>query len=300
MLSSGDMVTYRDLLKYGRHILAESDSHNAPVLLCAALGCGRADLYMKLDERTDSAVAKTYLAMIDRRRGNEPVQYIVGSWGFMSLEFYVNESVLIPRQDTEILTEHAIEAAKSLFQEELALNKLKILDLCTGTGCVAVSLAHFLKGATVVGVDISSDAVDVARRNAKANKVGDRVEFMICDVFDDESLNKLYLAVGNVDILCSNPPYVPTNLIKELMPDVKDYEPSLALDGGEDGLDFYRRFSEVVLWRFVSDGGLAAFEVGAGQAGPVMEIMKKKFPDSGLYSVKDTSGVDRVVCLTTT
>jgi len=254
-------------------------------------------MYLLLDSRPKPDIEKKYMEMVDRRSNNEPLQYIIGSWGFMSLDFVVNRGVLIPRQDTEAMVEHLIDVVNQKFGEKHRLGALKILDLCTGSGCVAVSLAHYLEKASVIGVDFSVAAASTAKRNAALNRVDGRVAIAECDIFSDAMLNKLADDIGAVDILCSNPPYIPTSQIKALMPEVRCHEPEIALDGGEDGLSFYRRFSDCVVPRFVRDGGFAAFEVGIGQAECVMRMFEAKLPMSRIYAVKDSSGIDRVVCV---
>jgi release factor glutamine methyltransferase len=261
---------------------------------------------MKIDGAADQIIINRYMEMLDRRVKNEPVQYIAGSWEFMSLEFLVSHETLIPRQDTEILVEHLIGAVKGSYRDKLKSSGLSVLDLCTGSGCIAVSLKHYLKDledvnnskdVRVTGVDISSGAIGIARKNAIKNGLGDSVRFIECDLFDRDALDRLFETTGAVDIICANPPYIPTSQLGGLMPDVRDYEPLAALDGGAGGLDFYKLFAEAVLPGFLAHSGFAAFEVGAGQAGQVIEIFEKKFPIANIYSVMDLAKIERVVCI---
>ena len=326
--------TYRDLLIYGRASL--SDPNEAPVLLGAALNISMAAMYARLDVEPCAAEVEKYLGMLERRKRYEPIQYILGSWGFMSLDFYVNRHTMIPRAETEVLVEHVISEVMRFGNDNPGVVRLgndnpgavcfgndnpdavclekespegvrfgngcpdargiKILDICTGTGCVAISLAHFLPGAQVTGIDISDGAIETAKRNAEKNGVGDRAEFVLCDVFCDDSIMRLFDATGAVDIICSNPPYIPSGDIGGLMPDIRCYEPLAALDGGENGLDFYRRFAQSVFPRFMSKEGFAVIEVGAGQADLVGEIMIRKMPECSIYFIKDIHQIDRAVC----
>jgi release factor glutamine methyltransferase len=196
----------------------------------------------------------------------------------MSLNFNVCRKVLIPRQDTEILVESVLEYAG---QKENA----SILDIGTGSGCVAISLAYYGKNTQVMGVDISKGALEVARINARNCGVEENTVFVQSNLFDNVPPKKF-------DIIVSNPPYIPIEVIETLDKQVKDFEPKIALDGGADGLDFYRRITQQSV-SFLESKGLLAFEVGFDQAQKVVEIMEVNFEN--IKVKKDLAGIERVV-----
>lgn len=205
--------------------------------------------------------------LVSRRKSGEPLQYILGKWEFMGLPFYTRPCALIPRQDTETLCEEA-----------LSIGGKTLLDLCCGTGCIGVSLAK-LGGFEVTFGDISPDCLALARENAALNGVAG--SFVLTDMFGNIS--------GSYDMICVNPPYIPTSELASLQAEVKR-EPALALDGGADGLDFYRRISRDYA-AHLNPGGALLMEVGAGQAADVAEM----FPKAEI--IKDICGIKRVVAV---
>ena len=205
--------------------------------------------------------------LISRRKSGEPLQYILGKWEFMGLPFYTRPCALIPRQDTETLCEEA-----------LSIGGKTLLDLCCGTGCIGVSLGK-LGGFEVTFADISPDCLALARENAALNGVAG--SFVLTDMFGNIS--------GSYDMICVNPPYIPTSELASLQAEVKR-EPVLALDGGADGLDFYRRISRDYA-AHLNPGGALLMEVGAGQAADVAEM----FPKAEI--IKDIRGIERVVAV---
>ena len=215
-----------------------------------------------------------YRELLGERSRHVPLQHLTGVQDFMGFSFYVNEDVLIPRQDTETLVEEVLKAVTP---------GMEVLDLCTGSGCIAVSLAKFVPGAKVQGVDISPEALKVSEENARRNGV--KVHFFLSDMFGQVE--------GKFDVIVSNPPYIPTGEIQGLMPEVKDFEPHLALDGKEDGLWFY--------WILAGEGkkylkpkGTLMVEIGCDQGKDVSRIFK----DNGycdIKVIKDLAGLDRVV-----
>jgi len=226
-------------------------------------------------EIPDDKYAK-FLDLKYKRMNGTPFQYILGEQYFMGLKFIVNKDVLIPRADTEILIYNILE----LFR---AKEGVKILDMCTGSGCIAVSLAKNLKNANVYGADISEKALNIAKKNAEINNVN--VEFYNSDLFNKIPNEKF-------DIIVSNPPYITTKDMKSLQREVMS-EPSLALDGGEDGLFFYRKISEDALL-YLNDNGVIVFEIGFNQGDTVKEILiRNNYRDIRL--IKDYSGNDRVL-----
>lgn len=223
---------------------------------------------------------KQYRLMIEKRSQRIPLQHITGSREFMGLEFYVNEHVLIPRQDTETLVELILKDYKG--------RKPVILDMCTGSGCIAISLSKIGGFDGVTAVDLSKEALKVAKRNADVLLGPGRITLIESDLFQAIEPKSRF------DIIVSNPPYIPTEIIKELQPEVRNFEPMLALDGREDGLFFYRQLVSEGR-RFLNPGGSIYFEIGYDQAESVSALLE----DAGFAEirvVKDAAGLDRVVC----
>ena len=223
---------------------------------------------------------QTYRGMIAKRASRIPLQQILGSQEFMGLEFYVNEHVLIPRQDTETLVELVL-------QEQQGREK-KLLDLCTGSGCIAISLA--VKGGyeSVTATDLSEEALKVAERNAKTHQK--KIIFRQGDLFSALPQTE----AGTFDIITSNPPYIPTAVIATLEPEVREHEPMMALDGTEDGLRFYRQIAkEAGAW--LKPGGAIYLEIGYDQGEAVSGLLREAGFDK-VRVVKDLPGKDRVVC----
>ena len=228
------------------------------VLLSHVLKKERLFLAVHREQEISDEQAKQFRLLYQRRGQHEPVAYLTGHREFMSLDFEVVPGVLIPRPDTETLVEHIIEEYKKS-------GKIELLDLCTGSGAIAVSLAKYLPDSFVTAVDISSVCVEMAKKNAKKNGVSNQVTVLQADVLDF-SPDKMF------DCIASNPPYIPTETVFTLESDVKDFEPSLALDGGADGLDFYRSLTEKSV-NWLKDGGVLAFEVGHDQAEAVLRLV---------------------------
>ena len=229
---------------------------------------------LTLTEETE----KLAYSLCQRRAKGEPVAYITGTKEFMSLEFEVNSNVLIPRPDTEIITEYIIEKYRN--------RAPKILDLCTGSGAIAISLAKYIVNSQITATDISKDALEVAERNAKKHNVDQRIDFLVKDALKD------YEFYDKFDIVVSNPPYIETSVISSLMKDVSEYEPKLALDGGEDGLIFYKKTVNNIR-KILKPGGELVFEIGYNQGKSVSEIMEKDF--SFVQVSKDFGNNDRMV-----
>lgn len=221
-----------------------------------------------------------YRSMIEKRSHRIPLQQITGSREFMGLEFLVNEHVLIPRQDTETLVELVLKDYKG--------KKPEILDMCTGSGCIAVSLAKLGGFDCVTAADISREALKMAERNAGKHLGEGRITLVESDLFEAFKDQKTF------DVIVSNPPYIPTKIIEGLQPEVRDHEPMLALDGKEDGLYFYRKLA-LESRSHMSLGGAVYFEIGYDQGEAVSGLLK----DAGfgeIRVVKDAAGLDRVVC----
>ncbi|MEY8354698.1 peptide chain release factor N(5)-glutamine methyltransferase [Lachnospiraceae bacterium 54-53] len=232
------------------------------------------------DEDSVLNAAANYRSMIEKRSERIPLQQITGSREFMGLEFYVNEYVLIPRQDTETLVEQVLRDYKGM--------KPEILDMCTGSGCIAVSLALLGGFDRVTGADISREALQVAEVNVRRLMGDDKVTLIESDLFTAWEENRKF------DVIVSNPPYIPTKIIEELQPEVRDHEPILALDGMEDGLHFYRRLV-LDCRRFLKPGGAVYFEIGYDQGDAVSGLLKEAGYQE-IRVVKDAAGLDRVVC----
>lgn len=229
----------------------------------------------QVDEKTEE--------MLKRRLEGEPVAYIVGDWEFYGLPMTVTKDVLIPRADTEVLAETAIKAMRGRKMDA------RVLDLCAGSGCVGCAIAKELPASHVVLADNSTSALAVARQNAMRNRLNPRVSCVETDV-----LTAPPMMLGSFDVMVCNPPYIPTAVMKTLDGSVRNYEPAAALDGGEDGLKFYRAVLDKWL-AVVRHGGVVAFEVGIGQANDVEKLMRLA-EIKNIETVKDTQGIDRVVC----
>lgn len=228
------------------------------------------------NELSDSQF-EAIMAAVDRRCKNEPIQYILNSQEFMGLDFYVDKNVLVPRADTETLVEHILK--------HFVNKSFTGLEIGCGSGCITVSLAYYNKNAHMRSIDISPQAVEIAAENALKNGVSERTCFDVSDVFT-------YDAYGKYELIVSNPPYIETKEIEGLDDDVRIYEPHIALDGGDDGLRFYRRITQMSS-TLLKKGGMLAFEVGYSQAESVCELMNNSFND--ITVVKDLCGVNRVV-----
>ncbi|MCX8129635.1 MAG: peptide chain release factor N(5)-glutamine methyltransferase [Clostridia bacterium] len=255
----------------------------AGVILCHVLDCDRSWLYTHNDYMLQSKQAEEFLHKLNLRAIGTPVQYITGNQEFMSLNFRVTPDVLIPRHDTEVLVEAVIENVSHM-------PMVRILDIGTGSGCVAISLAYYLKNCEVVAVDVSHGALELAKLNAEIIGVGRKINFVCLNVFDKMDL--LISEDNKFDVIVSNPPYIPTCEISRLQREVKDYEPVRALDGGSDGLEFYRRIVDISR-TYLKTEGLLAFEVGYNQAESVRGIMSRDFEK--ISFIKDVASIDRVV-----
>ena len=224
-----------------------------------------------------------YRAFIQRRKDREPTAMILGEWDFMGLTFRLNKSTLIPEQDTEVLVETALEELK---RRGLGEAPLRILDLCTGSGCILLSLLHELRNAGGLGTDLSEEALEAARENAVRLVLQERAAFRQGDLWEPVGDERF-------DLIVSNPPYVPTEVIPTLEPEVRCGEPYAALDGGEDGLVFYRRIMKEAAGH-LKPSGIIIVESGFDEAPQIAALMQdQKF--RGIRTVKDYGGLDRVV-----
>lgn len=246
------------------------------LLLEAAAGITKAEYLLDPDKQLTASEYELFVGFLKRRMQHEPCQYIIGHTEFYGLSFLVNEHVLIPRQDTELLVEEALKTTA----EDSA-----VLDLCTGSGAVAVAIKHTHPGAAVTALDISKEALETAKKNAEQN--GCEIEFLLSDLFEELGAERKF------DVIVSNPPYISETEYETLMPEVKDHEPSLALLAGEEGLDIYRRLIAEAP-RYLVKGGALLVEIGCSQA----EAVSRLFKENGFKEIeviKDLAGLDRVV-----
>lgn len=283
--------TNRELLKEGSMQLraagiTEADT-DAWLLFSACMGLNRTEYLMRSDAVVPDDKAEEYLGKLKRRAGREPVQYIEEMAPFMGFDFYVNENVLIPRMDTEILVSEAIKRARIMFSQRQHDVNFRILDMCTGSGCIAQSTYLLLKneGCTVAvdAVDISEKALEVAGINA--SRLGAQVKLIRGNLF--ENVDNKY------SMILSNPPYIRTDVIADLEPEVREHEPMLALDGTADGLYFYREITDKA-WEYLENNGILMYEIGYDQALEVSDMLRQKgYTDIAV--IKDFAGLDRVV-----
>ncbi len=272
-------MKYKELYDFGALALMEAGiaevSLDARLLLELVCHTNRNDLLVHGDKEVLKEEQDIYVNYIERRKAHEPLQHITGEQEFMGLVFEVSGKVLVPRQDTEVLVEEAMRYLH---------DGMSILDMCTGSGCILLSLLKYSNGCKGVGADISPEAVAVAKRNAENLQISE-VSFVESDLFDSVE--------GRYDIIVSNPPYISTGEIAGLMEEVKAHEPLLALDGGEDGLFFYRKIIEKAP-EHLNGGGYLFFEIGYDQAEAVTDEMKKAGYKE-VTIIKDYAGLDRIV-----
>ena len=277
------MVTLKEALSLGIKILKDADIEtpavDAGVLLCHVVGCDRTYLYAHGEQQVGDISHERYATYLNLRTDGMPVQYITGHCGFMSLDFVVGPDVLVPRPDTEGLVETAIRMVEAMGRP------CKVLDIGTGSGCIAVSIVHLLENCMVTAVDISEAALVIARQNAVNNKVSDRIEFIKSDIFE-------CLDSRRFDVILSNPPYIRSGDIEKLQREVRNFEPHAALDGGPDGLVFYRKVVDESP-DHLNAQGLLVFEVGYDQAAEVASLMDCLYTDIEIF--RDLAGIDRVV-----
>lgn len=273
-------MTYREAYQAGRERLASAGIDEAEIdarlLLEYVCGTDRNQLIVYGQEPVREEELQRYQKLVKQRANRIPLQHLTGVQSFMGLDFQVNEHVLIPRQDTEILVEEVLRHLH---------DGMQILDLCTGSGCILISLMRYSNDCQGIGADISPEALKVAVENAKRLIPEEEIRFVESNLYERVE--------GMFDIIVSNPPYIPAGIIETLMPEVRDHEPRLALDGSEDGLIFYRRIINECR-EHLKGGGMLFFEIGFDQGADVRELMEQ----AGFLEVevsKDYAGLDRVV-----
>ncbi|WP_026508300.1 peptide chain release factor N(5)-glutamine methyltransferase [Butyrivibrio sp. MC2013] len=274
-------MNYQSSYEKGRMILKEAGVEDcvldARLLLEAVCHSSFADLYSHPDRELTDSEETEYMALISRRAKRIPLAYILEEQEFMGLSFYVNENVLVPNQDTETLVEEALREIS---------DGMTFMDLCTGSGCIGLSILNYTNDCKCVATDISDKAIEVARRNSDKLGLNDRFSIVKTDLFPQGEPVKY-------DMIISNPPYIPSGVIDGLAPEVKAGEPMLALDGGEDGLIFYRRIAEHA-HEWLCRNGWLMMEIGYDQGESVPALLKEKgFND--IEVIKDLGGCDRVV-----
>ena len=271
-------MIYADCYKEGAGRLRDCGVREAELdarlLLEYVCGTDRNTLLAHPEREVTEAEAEEFFRLIARREKREPLQYITGAREFMGLTFETSPDTLIPRQDTECLVE---EAMKELH------DGMEILDLCCGTGCILLSLLKYSNDCKGFGVDLNESAVELAKKNAK--NLGIEAKFAVSDLFEAVD--------GKYDVITSNPPYIPTKVIETLDPEVKSFEPMTALDGGEDGLDFYRVIAAEAK-NYLKRGGMIFLEIGFDQGEDVSKLLEEN-GYKNVAVIKDLAGLDRVV-----
>jgi release factor-specific protein-(glutamine-N5) methyltransferase len=275
------VMDIRSALSFGTKLLKDNgieSSLDAKVLLCHVLNKDELYLVVHGKDEISPQDMSLYKELLCRREKKEPVSYITGHKEFMGLDFSVKPGVLIPRPETEHIVEYIIENYKD--------KAVDVLDICTGSGAIGVSIAHFLKKSHVTCVDISPVALEIAQLNAQKLGVDERVTVVEKDALSEMDFGKKF------DIVISNPPYIPDDVVLTLSDDVKNYEPHLALSGGEDGLIFYHAITKNAP-SFLKKDGLLIYETGHDMGHKVKDIMKDNFKD--IEFIKDLAGYNRVV-----
>ena len=278
------MHAWRDILRLSAEYLVQKGVPDAQVaaelLVARRLRCGRGFLSPRLDQTPDPKYVEAMRRGIARLAKGEPIQYVLGEWDFRSLTLKCDRRALVPRPETEELVTRVHKFAKTY-----AVPRPLVVDVGTGSGCIILSLAKEMEDGVFLGIDISADAVSLAQENAARCGLADRVKFAVADGLDE------FDEPGMVDILVSNPPYIPSSECVTLDPRIRDWEPMNALDGGTAGLDFYERLMGDAL-NVLKPGGGAFFEIGDGQG----EALRKLFFDAGFEDIrieKDYAGHDR-------
>ena len=278
-------MNLKEILKYGKEELIKNNIEDASIIAKELaehiFKITRAQMIANNDMEFSKDQTDNYINSIKKISTGIPIQYITNNQEFMNLNFYVDENVLIPQPDTETLVEEVINEYKE--------KKCEILDLCTGSGAIAISLAKYINESNIVASDISMKALQIAKLNAEKNLVRKKIEFIESDMF-----NKIYK--DDFDIIVSNPPYIKTKVIEELDKQVKN-EPYIALDGGADGLKFYKIIIENA-YKYIKNEGEVFLEIGYDQKNELINLFKENNHYENIYSKKDLGGNDRIIVAT--
>lgn len=284
-----NVKTLRDAVNYGKQFLEdfgiENAQYDATELLLLVMGISRTQYLINSMDKIDSGKLAEYAELINKRAEHIPLQHITGIVNFYGREYKVNANVLIPRQDTEILVEEVMKLTNS---------ESRVLDMCTGSGCIIISLAasgHTSENGAVA-IDISDDALKVADYNKKYNNA-DYIKLIKSDMFSSSECEQYKNEDNRFDVIVSNPPYIPTKDIDELSEEVRLHDPVLALDGYTDGLKFYKAITKQSV-NYLKENGYLCYEIGYNQAEDVRNIMEQ-CGYSGIKVIKDLAGLDRVV-----
>lgn len=271
----------KELLEYGKNNLIEKEEpyRLSKMLLKSILNVDTTYLLINSEKEINKEIENKYKKGINDLKSGKPLQYITNKQEFMGLDFYVDENVLIPQPDTEILVEEVLKKIEKLN------GKTNVLDICTGSGAIAVSIAKNATNVNVTMSDISENALKVAQKNAKTNEVLDKCKFIKSNMF--ENIEEKY------DVIVSNPPYIKSKIIKTLEKEVQN-EPLIALDGGEDGLDFYKIIIQTA-YKHLKENGILALEIGYDQKEEVIKLIEESNKYINIYCKKDLAGNDRII-----
>lgn len=282
-------MTVFEALNWGTHYLRNHQIPNprlqSELLLAYSMDLKREELYLRFHQGIGEGEEKKFKELLLRRIAGEPLQYLLGYQEFWSIRFKVDSRVFIPRPETE----HLVEEAISILSKTTSEGFSSVLELGTGCGAVAVSLARELKHLRIIATDLSKEAIEVAKENAKDSGVTHQITFLVGDLFAPFSPFKRPFA-----LILSNPPYIKDSEIDRLAREIKDHEPLIALKGGENGLDFYRRIVSQAP-QYLRSGGWLLLELGEGQGGRVSEMMESTGEFNSPVLVKDLSGMERVI-----
>ncbi len=286
------MESIKELLKKAAGLLRDSGNTETPILDAelllihvlnqSGMAFDRIKLVTQQEYLLNETTVRSYQELVEERSKGKPIQYITQSQEFMGIELYVSPGVLIPRGDTEVVVEKVIDLVGGIEDPY-------IIDMCTGSGAIAVSLAKSIPGARVLALDISDIALECCRTNVSRLSLEDRVRAVKSDIFGDISIDEI-----SIDVIVSNPPYIESAVIKELGKNVREYEPHLALDGGEDGLVYYKRIVKDGA-KYLRSKGVLVFEIGYDQGAGVKNIMEESGYYEDLNIEKDLAGYDRCV-----
>ena len=271
----------RELLEYGKsNLIQKKEPYKlSKMLLKSILHVDTTYLLINSEKEINKEIENKYKKGINDLKSGKPLQYITNKQEFMGLDFYVDENVLIPQPDTEILVEEVLKKIEKLN------GKTNVLDICTGSGAIGVSIAKNATNVNVTMSDISENALKVAQKNAKTNEVLDKCKFIKSNMF--ENIEEKY------DVIVSNPPYIKSKIIKTLEKEVQN-EPLIALDGGEDGLDFYKIIIQTA-YKHLKENGILALEIGYDQKEEVIKLIEESNKYINIYCKKDLAGNDRII-----